>query len=186
MNKIGKNPHLVSNRETLDSDCKTMNAIVNALSAGSDAGSMNSLHQPPTPRLQDNLRDLGMMLAKANLPRAVSHGNMFVNDSPETSISSPQQNYGCRPAFHKSDIFLERAPGPPTLGSFLESKTQEQAVHLSPTTSEVREGNSPINKNMPSNTTIPPATSVSVVSMNTAPSPSLEECPPPSYNKVIK
>lgn len=186
LNKIGKNPHLVSNRETLDSDCKTMNAIVNALSAGSDAGSMNSLHQPPTPRLQDNLRDLGMMLAKANLPRAVSHGNMFVNDSPETSISSPQQNYGCRPAFHKSDIFLERAPRPPTLGSFLESKTQEQGVHLSPTTSEVREGNSPINKNMPSNTTIPPATSVSVVSMNTAPSPSLEECPPPSYNKVIK
>ena len=165
-----------------------MNAIVNALSAGSNVGSIDSIHQPPTPRLQDNLRDLGMMLAKANLPRAVSHGNMFVNDSPDTPISSPQQKYGGRPAFHKSDIFLERAPGPPTLGSFLESKTPEQGMCLSPTTSEVREGNSPVKNNRPSlsNTTIPPATSVSVVSMATAPSPSLEECPPPSYSKVIK
>lgn len=46
LNKIGKNPHIVSNRETLDSDCKTMNAIVNALSGGgSDVGSLESLPQ---------------------------------------------------------------------------------------------------------------------------------------------
>ena len=55
LNKIGKNPHLVSNRETLDSDCKTMNAIVNALSGGgSDVGSMESLPQSFHPR--NNLR----------------------------------------------------------------------------------------------------------------------------------
>jgi hypothetical protein len=44
LNKIGKNPHLVSDRENLESDCQTMNAIVNALSAGrSPCGSTESL-----------------------------------------------------------------------------------------------------------------------------------------------
>ena len=33
LNKIGKNPHLVSERETLESDCRQMNDIVRALSA---------------------------------------------------------------------------------------------------------------------------------------------------------
>ena len=174
---------MVSNRETLDSDCKTMNAIVNALSGGSDSGSIDSMHHPPTPRLQDNLRDLGRLLARANLPRAVSHGNVFVNDSPETP-TSPHQKDGSRP-FHKSDIFLERAPGPATLGSFLQSKTSVSR-QMSPAASEVRVGYNPTSRPSLSNTTFPPANS-SVTSMTTAPSPSLEECPPTGYSKgVIK
>ena len=57
LNKIGKNPHLVSNRETLDSDCKTMNAIVNALSGcGSDVGSMESLSHSQHVRNMNNLK----------------------------------------------------------------------------------------------------------------------------------
>ena len=49
LNKIGKNPHLVSDRDNLDSDCKTVNAFVNALSAPD--GSMESLARPSTPRM---------------------------------------------------------------------------------------------------------------------------------------
>ena len=122
LNKIGKNPHLVSNRETLDSDCKTMNAIVNALSGGgSDVGSLESLPRASTPR--PNLQDLGRILASANLPRAVSHCNVF--DSQEQTPSSPNNNrapaFSSHPPFHKSDIFLERPPPPPpSLGTFLE------------------------------------------------------------------
>ena len=119
LNKIGKNPHLVSNRETLDSDCKTMNAIVNALSGGgSDVGSLESLPLPSTPR--PNLQDLGRILASANLPRAASHCNVF--DSPDNTPTSPYNKapgFSSQPPFHKSDIFLERPP-PPSLGAFLE------------------------------------------------------------------
>ena len=119
LNKIGKNPHLVSNRETLDSDCKTMNAIVNALSGGgSDVGSLESL---PLSTPRPNLQDLGRILASANLPRAVSHCNVF--DSPDNTPTSPYNKApgfsSSQPPFHKSDIFLERPP-PPSLGAFLE------------------------------------------------------------------
>ena len=123
LNKIGKNPHLVSNRETLDSDCKTMNAIVNALSGGgSDVGSLESLPLPSSPR--PNLTDLGRILASANMPRAASHCNVF--DSQDNTPSSPTNKapaFSSQPPFHKSDIFLERPPpppGPPSLGTFLE------------------------------------------------------------------
>ena len=151
LNKIGKNPHLVSNRETLDSDCKTMNAIVNALSGGgSDVGSLESLPQSFHPRnnlrwqligvdsetyIHVSNRDLGKMLAKANLPRASSHGNMFVCDTASMtgvgSLTSPlSPNHHLRPelslssqpsSFSKSDICLERPPPPQTLATFLEN-----------------------------------------------------------------
>ena len=42
LNKIGKNPHLVSERDTLESDCQQMNDIVAALSAA-DNDSLDSL-----------------------------------------------------------------------------------------------------------------------------------------------
>ena len=154
LNKIGKNPHLVSNRETLDSDCKTMNAIVNALSGGgSDVGSLESLPQSFHPR--NNLRqhwwismfkrllffvfrDLGRILAKANLPRASSHGNMFVSDTASgTSVTSPvsphlkEPGLSTQPSFSKSDICLERPPppasNPQTLTNFLESQNQQSS-----------------------------------------------------------
>ena len=140
LNKIGKNPHLVSNRETLDSDCKTMNAIVNALSGGgSDVGSLESLPRASTPR--PNLQDLGRILASANLPRAVSHCNVFdSSDNTPTSPYNKAPGFSSQPPFHKSDIFLERPPqppGPPSLGAFLEFQAtspfrqvgQEQWLH---------------------------------------------------------
>ena len=100
LNKIGKNPHLVSDRENLDSDCKTVNAIVNALS-GPEAGSADSLNTPPPPRIHNNLRNLGRMIAEANLPRASSSGHL----APTTPT-----NLSDRTSFSKSDIFLERSP----------------------------------------------------------------------------
>ena len=81
------------------------------------------------------LRDLGRMLAKANLPRASSHGNMFVCDTASMtgvgSLSSPlSPSQHLRPelslssqpsSFSKSDICLERPPPPQTLATFLEN-----------------------------------------------------------------
>ena len=167
LNKIGKNPHLVSNRETLDSDCKTMNAIVNALSGGSDPGSLESLPHPSTPRLQDNLRDLGKMLARANLPRAVSHGNMFVNDTHQETPTSPKRKDASQPPFHRSDIFLEKSPKdsdpPADIGTLQESKHSVGSRPVSsPTASEVKfDGVNPSCRPSISNITIPPTTVVS-------------------------
>ena len=101
LNKIGKNPHLVSDRENLDSDCKTVNAIVNALSGPEAGGSTDSL-TPPPPRIHSNLRNLGRMIAEANLPRASSSGHLAAPITP-TNLSD-------RTSFSKSDIFLERSP----------------------------------------------------------------------------
>ena len=82
-----------------------------------------------------SLRDLGKMLARANLPRASSHGNMFVCDTNSMtgvgSLTSPlSPNHQLRPdhslssqpsSFSKSDICLERPPPPQTLAAFLEN-----------------------------------------------------------------
>ena len=83
------------------------------------------------------LRDLGRILAKANLPRASSHGNMFVSDTASrTSVTSPvsphlrEPSLSTQPSFSKSDICLERPPpssNPPTLTNFLESQNQQSS-----------------------------------------------------------
>ena len=78
------------------------------------------------------VRDLGKMLAKANLPRASSHGNMFVYDTASMtgagSLTSPLSPGHFRPdlslssqpsSFSKSDVCLERPPPPQTLTSLL-------------------------------------------------------------------
>ena len=52
LNKIGKNPHLVSDRETLDSDWRQMNALLKALSVNTDPQSPNAN------AIEDNLREL--------------------------------------------------------------------------------------------------------------------------------
>ena len=84
-----------------------------------------------------SFRDLGKMLAKANLPRASSHGNMFVCDTSSMtgmgSLTSPlSPNHQHRPdlslssqpsSFSKSDICLERPPPPQTLATFLENSS---------------------------------------------------------------
>ena len=52
LNKIGKNPHLVSDRDTLDSDWRQMNALLKALSVNADPQSPNAN------AIEDNLREL--------------------------------------------------------------------------------------------------------------------------------
>ena len=52
LNKIGKNPHLVSDRETLESDWRQMNALLKALSVNTDPQSPNAN------AIEDNLREL--------------------------------------------------------------------------------------------------------------------------------
>nr|AOG13009.1 hyperpolarization-activated ion channel [Homarus americanus] len=113
LNKIGKNPSIVSNREDLTNDCKTVNAIVNALASvasteqcdggtsseesmmGHDASSLKGRHH-------HNLLDLGSIgkaLAKGHLPRPKSENNFAL------SLDTPSPLNRNRPSFHKSDTF---------------------------------------------------------------------------------
>ncbi|XP_069941624.1 potassium/sodium hyperpolarization-activated cyclic nucleotide-gated channel 3 isoform X2 [Cherax quadricarinatus] len=114
LNKIGKNPSIVSNREDLTNDCKTVNAIVTALASvasteqcdggtsseesmmGQDASSIKGRHH------QHNLLDLGSIgkaLAKGHLPRPKSENNFAL------SLDMPSPLNRNRPSFHKSDTF---------------------------------------------------------------------------------
>lgn len=114
LNKIGKNPSIVSNREDLTNDCKTVNAIVNALASvasteqcdggtsseesmmGHDGSSTKGRHH------HHNLLDLGSIgkaLAKGHLPRPKSENNFAL------SLDSPSPLNRNRPSFHKSDTF---------------------------------------------------------------------------------
>ncbi|GAB6019970.1 hypothetical protein CHUAL_001497 [Chamberlinius hualienensis] len=93
LNKIGKNPSIVSNREDLQTDCKTVNAIVNALSvqSGQTTSSEESVGH-----------DLLIDNRKPNLPRPKS----------ECNFGSRTTDFLARPdfpAFHKSDTFHRSA-----------------------------------------------------------------------------
>ncbi|KAK8383316.1 hypothetical protein O3P69_011651 [Scylla paramamosain] len=86
LNKIGKNPSIVSNREDLTNDCKTVNAIVNALASvasteqcdrgsSSEESMMGHDGSSTKGRHHHNLLDLGSIgkaLAKGHLPRPKS------------------------------------------------------------------------------------------------------------------
>ncbi|XP_071548496.1 potassium/sodium hyperpolarization-activated cyclic nucleotide-gated channel 3 isoform X20 [Panulirus ornatus] len=119
LNKIGKNPSIVSNREDLTNDCKTVNAIVNALASvasteqcdggtsseesmmGHDASSMKGgrhHHHHHHHNLLD-LGSIGKALAKGHLPRPKSENNFAL------SLDTPSPLNRNRPSFHKSDTF---------------------------------------------------------------------------------
>lgn len=97
LNKIGKNPSMVSNREDFHTDCKTMNAIVNALSvqSGQTTSSDESMSH-------DHLRDPHHASRKANLPRPKSENNFA--SRTDSNLAKPEL-----PAFHKSDTFHRSA-----------------------------------------------------------------------------
>lgn len=114
LNKIGKNPSIVSNREDLTNDCKTVNAIVTALASVAsteqcDGGtsseeSMMGHHDSKrhNQHHHHNLLDLGSIgkaLAKGHLPRPKSENNFAL------SLDSPSPLNRNRPSFHKSDTF---------------------------------------------------------------------------------
>ncbi|XP_063883932.1 potassium/sodium hyperpolarization-activated cyclic nucleotide-gated channel 2-like [Scylla paramamosain] len=113
LNKIGKNPSIVSNREDLTNDCKTVNAIVNALASvasteqcdrgsSSEESMMGHDGSSTKGRHHHNLLDLGSIgkaLAKGHLPRPKSENNFAL------SLDSPSPLSRNRPSFHKSDTF---------------------------------------------------------------------------------
>nr|ABI94036.1 hyperpolarization-activated cyclic nucleotide-modulated cation channel splice variant A-II [Panulirus interruptus] len=120
LNKIGKNPSIVSNREDLTNDCKTVNAIVNALASvasteqcdggtsseesmmGHDGSSMKGGGRHHHHHHHHNLLDLGSIgkaLAKGHLPRPKSENNFAL------SLDTPSPLNRNRPSFHKSDTF---------------------------------------------------------------------------------
>lgn len=76
MNKIGKNPNLVTQKEEdLGSESKTINAVVNALAAEADHvnvsdESLNRLHGS-----DHSLNELGRTLKRLTLPRPKSENN---------------------------------------------------------------------------------------------------------------
>uniref|UniRef100_A0A1B6DN37 Uncharacterized protein n=1 Tax=Clastoptera arizonana TaxID=38151 RepID=A0A1B6DN37_9HEMI len=97
LNKIGKNPNLVSHHEEeeeeeMGSDSKTINAVVNALSEQADHAntSVESVGN------RSIISELGrsLHLLTASLPRPKSESNFaVVQDLPMNQ----------RPSFHKSD-----------------------------------------------------------------------------------
>lgn len=105
LNKIGKNPNLVSHREEdMGSESKTINAVVNALAEQADRvntseesmdnqSSDKSIHE-----LGRNLHELGKTLHRLNLPRPKSENNF-------ASQEQLPMNRTSRPMFHKSDTF---------------------------------------------------------------------------------
>ncbi|XP_068215106.1 potassium/sodium hyperpolarization-activated cyclic nucleotide-gated channel 2 isoform X6 [Palaemon carinicauda] len=115
LNKIGKNPSIVSNREDLTNDCKTVNAIVNALASvaateqcdgGTSSEESMMTHDAHGHRSRHhhhhNLLDLGSIgkaLAKGHLPRPKSENNFAL------SLDQPSPLNRNRPSFHKSDTF---------------------------------------------------------------------------------
>ncbi|XP_066956710.1 potassium/sodium hyperpolarization-activated cyclic nucleotide-gated channel 2 isoform X10 [Macrobrachium rosenbergii] len=115
LNKIGKNPSIVSNREDLTNDCKTVNAIVNALASvaateqcdgGTSSEESMMTHDAHGHKSRHhhhhNLLDLGSIgkaLAKGHLPRPKSENNFAL------SLDQPSPLNRNRPSFHKSDTF---------------------------------------------------------------------------------
>ncbi|XP_069676988.1 potassium/sodium hyperpolarization-activated cyclic nucleotide-gated channel 2 isoform X6 [Periplaneta americana] len=105
LNKIGKNPNLVSHREEdMGSESKTINAVVNALAEQAEQvntseesmgnqSSDKSIHE-----LGRNLHELGKTLHRLNLPRPKSENNF-------ASQEQLPMNRTSRPMFHKSDTF---------------------------------------------------------------------------------
>lgn len=104
LNKIGKNPSIVSNRDELQADFKTVNALVNAIALQEpDASSTESKSlSPPGSAAQSNIismHHLSIGRALPKLRRPKSELNFAVADRTET-ISQ-------RPSFHRSDILFK-------------------------------------------------------------------------------
>ncbi|XP_047736533.1 potassium/sodium hyperpolarization-activated cyclic nucleotide-gated channel 3-like [Hyalella azteca] len=106
LNKIGKNPSIVSNRDEMTNDGKTVNAIVTALAsvaATEQCEDNSSSDESVNHQRHQNMLDLGSIgkaLAKGHLPRPRSDNNFaltFAQDCPPLNRN--------RPSFHKSDTF---------------------------------------------------------------------------------
>eukprot|EP00090_Calanus_glacialis_P035889 TRINITY_DN61207_c0_g1_i1.p1 TRINITY_DN61207_c0_g1~~TRINITY_DN61207_c0_g1_i1.p1 ORF type:complete len:556 (+),score=159.93 TRINITY_DN61207_c0_g1_i1:195-1670(+) len=120
LNKIGKNPLLVSNRANLESDTKQMNDIVNALSQAEIDSVQSTYQRPDTPRIYNELQHLGKMLVFPGLSmglgeppgRAHSHGDVSTagNSEIQNSLNKPRPTLPKESLVFQSDIYLERPP----------------------------------------------------------------------------
>ena len=125
LHKIGKNPHLVSNRSTLEADCKQITDIVAALS-NSESDSAQSTLQPGTPRagaIYSELEQLGRVLAYPGLRlglgeppgRAHSHGDLGPGSTADLAVHCNHHRNGAgysrNGSSARSDLQLERGPG---------------------------------------------------------------------------
>ncbi|XP_063225139.1 potassium/sodium hyperpolarization-activated cyclic nucleotide-gated channel 2 isoform X1 [Bacillus rossius redtenbacheri] len=114
LNKIGKNPNLVSHREEdMGSEGKTINAVVNALAEQaeqvntSEESMGNQSSEKSISELGRNLHELGKTLHRLNLPRPKSENN-FAAAAAAAAAEQQQElpmDRASRPVFHKSDTF---------------------------------------------------------------------------------
>ncbi|XP_045469936.1 potassium/sodium hyperpolarization-activated cyclic nucleotide-gated channel 2 isoform X3 [Harmonia axyridis] len=106
LNKIGKSPNLLSNREEdLGSESKTINAVVNALANEADHVNVSDESMVKLHSSERSLQELGRTLHRFTLPRPKSENNFASQDMP---LTRGNQNNG-RPSFHKSDTFQKES-----------------------------------------------------------------------------
>ncbi|XP_034246962.1 potassium/sodium hyperpolarization-activated cyclic nucleotide-gated channel 2 isoform X5 [Thrips palmi] len=115
LNKIGKNPNLVSHREEeeeeLGSDSKTINAVVNALAEQADIvdTSEESVGRHSSSETSKSLHELAghslHILNLPSLPRPKSENNFVAASSQEMPPLASLAVGAARPLFHKSDTF---------------------------------------------------------------------------------
>lgn len=102
LNKIGKNPNLVTHKEEdLGSESKTINAVVNALAAEADHVNGSDESVARLNASDRSLHELGRTLKRLTLPRPKSENNFASQDIP---LQRGSEHNG-RPSFHKSDTF---------------------------------------------------------------------------------
>ncbi|XP_043231625.1 potassium/sodium hyperpolarization-activated cyclic nucleotide-gated channel 3-like isoform X4 [Amphibalanus amphitrite] len=104
LNKIGKNPSIVSNREDLQSDCRTVNALVSAIAVQEPEGPSSEEESEPHHN-SISLHHLSIGRALARLPRPKSENNF-------ARAEEACRRTGHRPSFHKSDIIFKSEVGP--------------------------------------------------------------------------
>ena len=146
LNKIGKNPLIVSNRANLESDCKQMNDIVKALSQAEIDSVQSTFQRPGTPHIYNELQQLGRILAFPGLRmglgeppgRAHSHGDVSSAGTGEiqTTLNKNRTMMPKESLVFQSDIYLERPPvkqgvprqGPSSQGGFGGSTIGEMRI----------------------------------------------------------
>ncbi|XP_037081764.1 potassium/sodium hyperpolarization-activated cyclic nucleotide-gated channel 2-like isoform X2 [Pollicipes pollicipes] len=105
LNKIGKNPSIVSNREDLQTDCRTVSALVSAIAVQEpDVGPSSDDDSEPQHN-SISLHHLSIGRALARLPRPKSENN-FARAEEATRRAGSH-----RPSFHKSDIIFKSEVG---------------------------------------------------------------------------
>lgn len=103
LNKIGKNPSIVSNREDLQTDCRTVSALVSAIAVQEPDPS--SEEEPEPQHNSISLHHLSIGRALARLPRPKSENNF---SRPQEAVRRSSSH---RPSFHKSDIIFKAEVG---------------------------------------------------------------------------